>query len=422
MTSSRLLTRAVIVVCAATAALAQPIGQKAPDAAAIPEAFFGIPTTIATLPNDSEGLTVDPDTGIMYAAEAPNLAGDCIVRSLTTSGVGSIVGVLPKPAGPCAPRGLEFRNGRLYIADQGAGNIGWVFEMDPDTGEATTFASGVPGANGIAFDSHGNLWITDSLRGLGRVYKRDAATGLASEAFRVPAVGNGTTYGGRMSTPNALGIGRQIINLPVGMQAEVRQVANGIAVVERYNDAAQETGDGLPRGATLYIADTARGALWAARLDPQGNLAPGQTGCDPTLQVDTLCEDAVFVAHPRLEGADGIWAEPDGSLWIAANARQGIVRVDRLGHVTEFFRNPFNSQLLRSSADTAEGNTHILEYPSNPVIVPGADGPGSRTLCVTSIDRGPRDNWPGTTGEIGGPGQDRGKISCFPAAPPQSSR
>ena len=192
------------------------------------------PTTLTTLPLDSEGLTVDPATRILYTAEAPDASGECFVRSITLSGVVSLVGTVPKPAGPCAPRGLEFRGGRLYIADQGAGATGWVFEMDPVTGQAIVFAAGVPGANGIVFDSRGNLWITDSLRGFGRVYRREAATGVVEEVFRVPPVGNGTTYGGRMSVPNASGIGRQIVNLPVGMQAEVRQVANGIAVVERY--------------------------------------------------------------------------------------------------------------------------------------------------------------------------------------------
>jgi streptogramin lyase len=376
--------------------------------------FAGVPTTIATLPFDSEGLTVDSATQTLYTAEAPNASGECIVRSITMSGIVSTVGLVPKASGDaCAPRGLEFRAGHLYIADQGVGASGWVFEMDPWTGQSAIFAAGVAGANGIAFDSQGNLWITDSLRGLGRVYKREAVTGLVHEAFRVPPVGNGTTYGGRLSVPNASGIGRQIVNLPVGLQAEVRQVANGIAVVERHHDAARVAGEGHPPLATLYIADTARGAIWAVRLDEDGHLAPGQTGCDPTLQDNTLCEDAVLVAHPRLEGADGMVADEDGTLWVAANSRQAIARVDRRGRVTEFFRNPFNSQLLRSSADTADGNTRILEYPSNPVIVRGTGGRHSRMLCVTSIDRAPRDNWPGTVGEIGGPGQHKGKVSCF---------
>lgn len=377
-------------------------------------AFSPVPTTLVTLPLDSEGLIVDPDTGVLYTAEAPNPAGDCIVRSVTLSGVVQVVGVLPKPAPPCAPRGLEFRNGRLYIADQGAGATGWIFEMDPATGQSTIVASGVAGANGIVFDSHGNLWITDSLRGFGRVYRWDAITGAVSEAFRVPPVGNGTVYGGKMTTPTTLGIGRQIANLPAGMQSEVRQVANGIAVLERYSDDAEEVRRGRPLRATLYVADTARGAIWNVQLDATGNLEPGQTGCDPTLQDNTLCEEAVFAMHPRLEGADGLWADADGTLWASANARNAIVTIDARGKVTEFFRNPFNSQFLRSSADTADGNSHILEYPSNPVIVPASGPNGAPTLCVTSIDRGPRDNWPGSVGEIGGPGQNKGKISCFP--------
>jgi streptogramin lyase len=378
-----------------------------------PLTFASVPTTLVTLPNDSEGLTVDPTTGTLYAAEAPDASGTCVVRSITMSGTTAVVGIVPKPlGGACSPRGLEFRNGRLYVSDQGTGPDGWVFEMDPVSGQATTFASGVPGANGIAFDARGNLWITDSLRGLGRVYRRDAETGVVREAFRVPGVANGTTYGGLLTQPSVLGVGRQFVNVPVGMQPEVRQVANGIAVSERYSDEATSR-DGAPGTATLYVADTARGALWAVKLDQHGELEPGQTGCNPTYQSHTLCEDALFVAHPRLEGADGISVDDDGSLLIAANQRQGLVRVDRKRNVTELFRNPVNSQLLRSSADTAEGNRHILEYPSNPVIVPAVGGWPMRTICVTSIDRPGRDNWPGTVGEIGGLGQDRGKISCF---------
>jgi hypothetical protein len=200
--------------------------------------------------------------------------------------------------------------------------------------------------------------------------------------------------------PSASGVGRQIVNVPVGMQAEVRQVANGIAVVG--NGAA----------ATLYVADTARGALWAVNLDERGDLVPGQAGCNPTLQDNTLCEDALFLAHPRLEGADGIWPDLDGSLWVAANSRQGIVRVDRAGRVTELFRNPVNANLLRSSADTRRQHPHP-GVPHEPVIVPAIGSPYGRRLCVASTDRPGRDNWPGTVGEIGGPGQPRGKISCF---------
>lgn len=375
-------------------------------------ATVGAPTTLVTLPLDSEGLTVDPETGLLYTAEAADLSGECFVRRITAAGAVSVVGVVPRPSGACLPRGLEFRHGLLYISDQGTGSSGWVFEMDPATGQATTYASDVPGANGIAFDSHGNLWITDGLRGFGRVYKRSAATGTVQEMFRVPPVYNGTTLGGKLTVPTASGIGRQIINVPAGPQGEVRAVANGIAAVARYNAAVHEVGLGTPPSTTLYIADTARGAIWAVSLDERGDLEAGQTGCDPTLQEDTLCDGLLFVAHPRLEGADGLWAHTDGSLLVAANSRQALVRVGLRGEVTELFRNPVNSLLLRSSADTVEGNSHIFEYPTNPVIVP-ADGRQPSRVCVANTDRPGRDNWPGVVGEIGGPGQSKGKISCF---------
>jgi streptogramin lyase len=409
MKLNRLLVGVVLVFLAAlSGALAEP-GGVAPVSAL----FAEVPTTIATLPNDSEGLAVDPKTGTMYAAEVPDAAGECVVRSVTLDGTVALVGFLPKPAGPCAPRGLEFRGGMLYISDQGAGSTGWVFEMNPATGVATTFVADAPGANGIVFDSAGNLWITDSVRGFGRVFKRDAATGIVQEVFRVPPVANGATYGGRLTGPTAAGIGRFIANVPSGPQGEVRQVANGIAFVDRSDEAARIIGRGRPRFSTLFVADTPRGAIWAVQIDAQGNLAPGQTGCDPTLQTNTLCDDVLWVSHPRLEGADGMWADRDRSLWVAANARQAIIRVDRDGTVTEVFRNPVNSQLLRSSADTPEGDRHILEYPTNPVIVPVNGSPFTRRLCVASSDRPGRDNAPGTVGEIGGPGQHKGKISCF---------
>jgi sugar lactone lactonase YvrE len=405
MQVNRIAAAVGLFLCAGLSyTLPREYGQEAESRWRANLAYSKVPTTLATLPYDSEGLTVDSDTRTLYAAEAPDSSGECNVRSITSSGVVSKVGVVPKPsAGACAPRGLEFRAGHIYISDQGTGASGWVFSMDPATGEATTFASGVPGANGIAFDSRGNLWITDGLRGLGRVYRRDAVTGLVQEEFRVPPVANGTSYGGRLSVPTASGIGRQILNAPAGPQVEVRAVANGIAAVARGH------------ATTLYLADTARGAVWAARLDEQHHLAPGQTGCDPTRQNNTLCEDVLFVVDPGLEGADGMWADPNGSLWVAANARQGLVRVDRWGHVSEHFRNPVNSELLRSSADTSDGDAHILEYPTSPVMVPGIAWLHPGALCVASTDRPGRDNWPGTTGEIGGPGQDRGKISCFQA-------
>jgi hypothetical protein len=74
--------------------------------------------------------------------------------------------------------------------------------------------------------------------------------------------------------------------------------------------------------------------------------------------------------------------------------------------VKEIFRNPVNDARLRNSADSAEGNQHILEFPTSPFL-------SGNKFCVSSSDLNRRDNSPSTAGEIGGTGQDRGKISCM---------
>jgi sugar lactone lactonase YvrE len=379
--------------------------------------YQNVPTTLATYAVDAEGLTVDPDTRTLYTVQAPDATGNCAILKVGMDGSVATIGNLLKPAGlACRPTGLAFRNGKLYACDS-QDNIapleGYVIEIDPTTGAQSVFASKVPGANMLTFDSAGNLWVTDGLRGHGRVYKRDAATGATAEQFRIPPIANGTLYGGLVTLNENAGIGRQPRNFPPGNvnntnttvpPAQVSATANGIVVREHGNLA------------TLYIADTARGAIWRVRLDESRNVASPQ-GCDTSLRPDTVCESEIWAIHPSMEGADGLWADSDGSFWVGANSRNGIAHVDLWGRVKEHYRTPLNSQMLRSSADNAADNKHILEFPTNIVVVPPA-GPGSkRSLCVVQTDRPVRDNWPAVgVGEIGGPGQGKGKISCFATA------
>lgn len=96
-----------------------------------------------------------------------------------------------------------------------------------------------------------------------------------------------------------------------------------------------------------------------------------------------------------------------GNVWVDANERNTVAGVTRDGRVAEVFRNPVNSANLRNSADTAEGNTHILEFPTSPFI-------NGKIFCTAQSDGDRRDNSPRSAGEVdaGGTGQ-RGKISCM---------
>ena len=122
-------------------------------------------------------------------------------------------------------------------------------------------------------------------------------------------------------------------------------------------------------------------------------------GCDTTFTANTLCLENVFVAHPLLEGADGIALDNDGNIWVDANERNAIVLVTDKGNVFEVFRNA-------PDATTKLRNTGPLEFNTSPVL-------SDRRFCTSNSDTGRRDNVPNSAGEASPAGAAKGKISCI---------
>jgi sugar lactone lactonase YvrE len=341
-------------------------------------------TTVYRSPAPIEGLTADR-AGNLYVADR---GSPCRVLRITrATGAAVVVGTITPP---CSPSGLAFDDdGKLYVTGSGA-QQDQIVMLAPDAGTppvATVFGTGVPGANGVAFDRRGNLWTGDGTTGQGRVWRIPPDGGAGVEVFRVQPLANDVI---------PTGVGRDVRSLPPGTIAITPTsrtasntagsqplVANGVAFTE----------DG-----TLLVADTARGALWSVELDRDGNVE-SPMGCDGTFPDDTLCLDDVAVQHPYLEGADGIALDRAGNVFAAANERNAIVVATRSGEVGEFYRSPaVGTPPLR--------NQGPLELPTSPF-------PVGRTLCVTQSDGNRRDNSPNSAGETG-PGRPFvAKISCL---------
>jgi len=375
-------------------------------------------TTRAITPFAIEGLTGDAAGNLYTTGRQTDTTKKCPIWRIARDGSRVSVAFIPNPAG-CNPSGITFdAAGNLYVAD-GAGT-GTVWKVAPDANgcnsddssaascvsmpTAEAFATGVPGTNGIAFDRDGNLWTGDGTTGQGRVWRISPAGGVCEssysgcdEVLRVQAMANALSG----TVPN---VGRDNRSLPPGTINSARTASNtsGSQPLVANGFAFTPQGD-------LYIADTARGALWKVEFDGRGNIE-SRTGCDATFSGNTLCLDAVFVAHPYLEGTDGIALDRAGNIWNSANERNAIVVVTPQGRVLEFFRNPVNPATgLRNAAATPEGNRHILELPTSPFLL-------GKSLCTANSDGERRDNSPRAAGEINAGNtapESRGKISCL---------
>jgi len=197
------------------------------------------------------------------------------------------------------------------------------------------------------------------------------------------------------------GVGRQVRDFPPGTMT----IAGGtFPVTPAGGQDLVANGLAFNTGGDLFIIDTARGALWKAQFDTLGALK-SPTGCDKTFTANTLCLSNVVVAHPILEGGDGIILDRVGNIWVDANERNAIALISNQGVIFEVFPNPANASGIRSSADPSVGNNHILEFPSSPYL-------NGTVLCTANFDINRRDNSPASAGEVNGT-TVLGKVSCM---------
>ena len=209
--------------------------------------------------------------------------------------------------------GIVFNQaGDLYLTAGGFNEVLRILGRNLDSnqpGIAQPFATETEGANGIAFDKNGNLYVSGGRNG--RIYRTGPEGGKAQVFSQI--------------SPHTR-------ILPDG-KSEQALTANGMVFDKQ--------------GTTLYIADTARGAIWKLAIGADGKAS------QPTLMVQSVL----------LEGADGPAFDPLGNLWVAANERNAVVIVQPDGRIYDVQKNDSKGPLeFPTSVVFVDANAYVSNF------------------------------------------------------------
>lgn len=227
---------------------------------------------------DGSVYRIDPTVGVEKVGTLPIKTGDWIL-GLAADSAGNIYAAIPGS-------GIIYR---IAAARLGA------TDFNPKK-DVTTFATGAKGANGIAFDRNGHLFISGGDQNV--VYHVGPAGGKAMVFAKDYATVNPDT------------------TLPVRTF-----VTNGMAFDAQGN---------------VYTGNTGTGEVQRIEMKPDYTAGP----------VTTVVKD------PRLLGVDGLVIDADGTIWLTANFRNTFAKVAPGGEVTILFADaPDRQNVLRFPAE-----------------------------------------------------------------------
>lgn len=263
---------AAVFLCPAAARASQPPGTQA---------RFPIEQVLDTSPNTPESLAFDR-MGNMYLSFFSFTHDGKIVKVAPGKKHWTPFATLPPGT---ASLGVRLNAaGNVYVAgaNVGGGGTSGVYRIPAGGGTPVLIAAiaGIP--NGLAFDRHGNLYVSESSRG--HIYRIHHGTVSLWAHSRLLAPLDPAQPGpcGKPFPGGAFG-------------------ANGIAI--------DSHGD-------LLVANSSQGTIVRIPVRRNGSAGTARNYAGPAC---------------RLWGADGLLIDGSDRLYVAANARQAIVRIDTDG-------------------------------------------------------------------------------------------
>jgi hypothetical protein len=240
-----------------------------------------------------EGLWVTPDSKTAYLGYA--FTGQIAAVTLADDTVADFASVPAPPANKGFVTGItQSAAGDLYVAAatlDPAAYKGGIYKVPAKGGAVTTlFAANAAMTlpNGLVFDKTGNLFVTDS--GLGAIFKISADGQTVTKWFSDPLLVGDNGAANPCKTP---------LGIPFG--------ANGIALA---NNA-------------FYVANTDKATLIKIPIAVDGG--PGSA---------LVFSKSDPVTCLPLQGADGLTADADGTLFVAGNGGNSLVQVGTDGTAT----------------------------------------------------------------------------------------
>ncbi len=233
--------------------------------------------------------------------------------------VGSQLERIFRPEGPAAPKSLAFHaDGRLFVADRLQG----CYAIDVASSRVESIlvdANGTPfnGLKDLAFDSRGNLWLTDPqgstpMNPTGAVYRATAAS-----SYR-----------------------------------DVRKVVSNIAYPNGIKLSADDR--------CVYVSETRKNRVWRVLVDGDG-------------EPSAMLASSYFLSG---NGPDGLALDEVGRVYVAHFQSGGVYVLSPLGEILEFIRMPSGLATTNVAFQPGSRCLHVTESSGNKVYAVTVDAAG----------------------------------------------